>query len=341
MKETACLEKSRQAVYTSTVYGKDIVIMEQVKAAPAKMKTQNRTIRLIKRYKMLYLLILPAFIWTIIFRYAPAWGALMAFYDYKPALGFSGSEFVGLKHFIRFVNDSNFWPLIRNTVVISGLRLILLCVLPVTFAILLNELSALKFKKFIQSVSYLPHFISYVVVANIAQTVLGTGGVVNSLLMSLGLVETPIVFFGLPKAYWAIISTINVWKGLGWSSIIYLSSITGIDPALYEAATVDGAGRFQRIWNITVPSIMPTMVVLLIMDVPDLLRAGFDLSYLLGNSLISDYSEVLDTYIYRIGIAGGQFSYSTAIGLFTQIISLILILAANTTARHVSEYSMF
>lgn len=286
-------------------------------------------------------MVLPALVLVLIFRYCTAWGSLMAFYDYKPALGFSGSKFAGLKHFIRFFNDSNFWPIIRNTMAISFLRMILLTVFPVIFAVLLNEIRTKWFKNMVQTVSYLPHFVSFVVVANIAQTVLSTNGPINNLLLKLGVVDTPIVFFAIPQAFWALISSLNLWQGLGWSSIIYMASIAGIDPTLYEAAKVDGAGRFQRMWYITVRELVPTIIVLLIMEVPELLKAGFDASYLLGNAQVSEFSEVLDTYVYRMGISSGQYSYSTAIGLFTAIVSLILILTANAVARKYSEYSLF
>ena len=295
----------------------------------------------IKRHRLIYFMLLPSFCFVIMFSYLPVWGIIIAFYDYKPAFGIAGSTFVGLKHFQRFFNDSNFWILIRNTIAISFLRMILLTVFPIGFAVLLNELRAVKFKKFVQTVSYLPHFISFVVVATIAQTAFATGGPVNSILMSLGIISQPIIFFTVPKAFWWLVSGVNLWKGLGWSAIIYISAIVSIDPALYEAAMVDGAGRLKRIWHITIKGITPTVVVLLILEIPELLKAGFDASYLLGNSMVADFSEVLDTYVYRMGLQSGQFSYSTAIGLFTQIISLILIFSANAVAKKHSEYSLF
>lgn len=305
-------------------------------------KEKKRNLRIeVKKYRYMYLLLAPAVLLVFVFRYIPAWGSIMAFYDYKPALGFSGSQFVGLKHFIRFFKDSNFWLLIRNTLVISLLRTILLTVFPIIFAILLNELRGATFKKVVQTISYLPYFVSFVVVANISLTMFGTDGPINMLLMKFGIIDSPVVFFTIPEAFWGLISGVQLWQGLGWSSIIYLSAIAGIDPVLYEAAKVDGAGRFRRMWHITFKSIRPTVIVTLIMEVPNLLKAGFDASYLLGNAQVQDYSEVLDTYVYRIGMTGGQFSYSTAIGLFTAIISMILIFSANAVARRYSEYSMF
>ena len=289
----------------------------------------------------LYLMILPAAVCVTVFVYVPIWGIFTAFYDYNPGLGFGGSPYVGLKHFIRFFTDSMFPLLMRNTFAISLLNILFGTATAILFAVLLNELVGTKFKKLVQTVSYLPHFVSFVVVSNIAYTVFSTTGIINQMLKALGIIERPIVFFTIPKAFWWLVMALNVWKEMGWSAIIYIAAIAGIDPSLYEAAMVDGAGRLRRIWNITLPSIAPTIVVLLILAVPDLLSAGFDASYLLGNAMVSQYSEVLDTYVYRMGIREGQYSYAAAIGLARQVVGLILILLANAFSKKVSEYSLF
>ncbi len=307
-----------------------------------KRPVQRRPLRLrMREHRNLYLMVLPAALCVFVFVYLPLWGVFTAFYDYNPGLGFPGSPFVGLKHFIRFFTDSAFPMLIRNTIAISLLNIVFGTLTAILFAVLLNELVGIRFKKLVQTVSYLPHFVSFVVVSNIAYTVFSTGGVVNDLLVKLGVVQRPIVFFTIPKAFWFLVTGLNVWKEMGWSAIIYIAAIAGIDPSLYEAAMVDGAGRLRRIWNITMPGIMPTIVVLLILAVPDLLSAGFDASYLLGNSMVSNFSEVLDTYVYRTGIREGQYSYAAAIGLTRQLVGLVLILMANGFSRKVSEYSLF
>lgn len=291
--------------------------------------------------KTLYLMLLPAILFTVVFAYVPIWGIFTSFYDYNPGLGFSGSEFVGLKHFQRFFSDETVFLMLRNTIVISFLNILFSTVSAILFAILLNELVFVRLKKTVQTLSYLPHFVSFVVVSNIAQTLLATNGPINDFLVAIGAIEKPIVFFTIPQAFWWLVTAINVWKEMGWSAIIYIAAIAGIDPALYEAAMVDGAGRLRRIWHITLPGIRPTIVVLLVLAVPDLLNAGFDASYLLGNGMVADYSEVLDTYIFRVGLQEGQYSYAAAVGLLRQIVGLILILSANAFSRKVSEYSLF
>ena len=296
----------------------------------------------IVRQKTLLLMLVPALICVTIFAYLPIWGLLISLYDYNPGLGFSKSAFVGFKHFARFFSNSQFWLIIRNTFAISFLNIAFGTIFPVGFAILLNETRSMGFKRTVQTVSYLPHFISYVVVANIAMTLLAPSGIVFNGLHALGLpIQRDYVIFAEPRAFWWLVAGINTWKETGWGAIIYISAIGAIDPQLYEAAMTDGAGRLRRIRHITLPGIMPTIVVLLILHVPDLLNAGFDPSYLLGNSMVQDYSEVLDTYIYRLGLAQGQFSMSTAVSVLRMFAALVLILSANGYARKTSDYSLF
>lgn len=293
------------------------------------------------RQKTLYLMLFPAILFTVIFAYVPIWGIFTSFYDYNPGLGFSGSPFVGLKHFQRFFSEKSVFLILRNTVAISFLNILFGTVFAILFAVLLNELPFVRFKKTVQTVSYLPHFVSFVVVSNIVQTLLATNGPINGLLVSLGVLEKPVVFFTIPEAFWWLVTAMNVWKEMGWSAIIYIAAIAGIDPSLYEAAMVDGAGRLRRIWHITLTEIRPTIVVLLVLAVPDLLNAGFDASYLLGNAMVSNFSEVLDTYIFRVGLQEGQYSYAAAVGLLRQAVGLVLILSANKFSKKVSEYSLF
>lgn len=297
--------------------------------------------RRIARQRTLLLMLLPALVCTAIFVYTPMWGMLMAFYDYNPGLGLSHSPFVGLKHFIRFFTDSQFPLLIRNSFAISFLNIAFGTVFSITFAVFLNEIRSSAFKKTVQTISYLPHFVSYVVVATIALTLLSPSGFLLDSMVKLGIIKEAPVVFTEPKVFWWLVAGLNTWKEMGWSAIIYISAIAGIEPQLYEAAMVDGAGRFRRIWHITLTGIRPTIVVLLIMSVPDLLNAGFDPSYLLGNAMVSNYSDVLDTYVYQLGLAQGQFSMATAVGIFRMLVGLVLILSANAFARRVSEYSLF
>ena len=295
-----------------------------------------------KRQKYLLVMLALAVIYVGIFSYGPMWGMLIAFVNYKPASGLLGSEFMGLHYFRQFLTNPDFPMLMRNTIAISALNIVCGIVFPVLFALLLNELVGMKFKRVVQTISYLPHFISYVVVANIALTVFSpTGGVINQALMALGIIEKPIFFFAQPKGFWFLIAGINVWKEMGWAAIIYITSISAIDPQLYEAAMVDGAGRFKRVIHITLPGILSTIVVLTILAIPELLNAGFEPSFLLGNPLVSDYSQVIDTYVYSIGLQQGRFSLATAVGLMRMGVGLILILSANAFAHKVSDYSLF
>ena len=295
----------------------------------------------VMRYKILLMMAIPCMIWLFIFAYLPVWGWIMAFQDYNPGLGILKSPFAGLKHFRRFFRDPNFIQILRNTMAISSLNIITHTIFPITFALLLNEVMTISYKRVIQTVSYLPHFISYVVVSNLFLTLLAPSGAANDLLVVLGIVEQPIFFFAKPKLFWFLVAGINIWKECGWTAIIYLAAVSSIDPQLYEAATIDGAGRWRRMWNITLSGIMPTIVVLLIMSIPDLLNAGFEPSFLLGNGVISDYSEVIDTYVYNRGIAKSMYSFATAVGLLRTAFGLILIVGANKFARSVSEYGIY
>jgi putative aldouronate transport system permease protein len=294
-----------------------------------------------KQQKYLLIMVVPSIIFVAIFSYIPVWGMLSAFVDYNPGLGIRRSPFVGLRYFKEFLGHSDFHLLMRNTLAISSLNIVLGIVMPVLFAILLNEFIFSGLKRFIQTVSYLPHFISYVVVANIAITMLSPSGVLNTWLLNMNLIKAPLMFLTNPRGFWFLVAGLNIWKEMGWAAIIYIAAITNIDPQLYEAATVDGAGRVGKIRHITLPGIIPTVVVLTILAVPDLLHAGFDPSYLLGNPIVSDYSRVLDTHIYAVGIQQGRFALATAVGIMRMGIGLILILLANTASRMVSEYSLF
>jgi putative aldouronate transport system permease protein len=294
--------------------------------------------RKIKKQKIILLFTLPFAIWAFIFCYAPLWGWLMAFQDYNPGKGVAGSPWVGLKHFTMFFQDDMFVTLMRNTIAISVLNILLGTLGAVGLALLLNEVKGMLFRRTVQTVSYLPHFISYVVVANLFLTMLSpSSGVVNQILLKLGIIDEPIFFFAEPHLFWILIVFINVWKSIGWDAIIYIAAMSAVDPELYDAASVDGAGRWRKMWHVTLPCIRPTIVVLLILSASGILSAGFDPSYLLGNPMVREYSEVIDTYVYRMGLGNAMYSFATAVGLFRLVVSLLVLFLVNRIAKKLGE----
>ena len=293
----------------------------------------------------LQMLVLPCIIHVIIFAYIPMYGILMSFQDFR--LGdFPGlSEWVGLKHFRYLFTDPNFATVLRNTVAISVLKIIINFPMPIIFAVLLNEIKNAKFKKSVQTISYLPHFISWVVAATLLFDFFSVdNGAVNNALQSIGLIDRPIHFFGKGEYFWWMLVGTDLWKELGWNSIIFIAAITAIDSQLYEAAEVDGAGRFTKIWNITIASIMPTIVILFIFTVGNLLNSNFDqimmLTNQMGNARLREYADVIDTYVYRVGIRESRFSFGAAAGLFKGGINIVLLLLANKLASK-SENALF
>jgi putative aldouronate transport system permease protein len=291
--------------------------------------------KLIMKQRYLILMIMPFVIWAVIFKYLPLWGWIMAFQDYKPkaGMGLFDYPFVGLKHFIALFQDPMFYDVMRNTLGMSLMQLFIGFPLPVIFAIMLNEVKNIRFKKFIQTSTYLPHFVSWVIVAGIFTNLLSGDGAVNELLLFLGIIKEPVSFFSIPKWFWGICTSAEVWKELGWNSIIFLAAITSIDPTLYEAAKVDGASRLQSIRHITLPGISNTILVILVLDIGWMISIGFEKQYLLGNSLVQDYAKVLDLYILDYGIKLGRYSFGTAIGIFKSAVSIILLFGANQLAK--------
>lgn len=284
---------------------------------------------------------IPGIIFILIFYYIPMYGVTIAFKDFSFAQGIMGSPWVGFKHFKDFLLTPNLGNIFYNTFGITLSRLIIGFPIPIIFALLLNELTNIRFKKTIQTVSYLPHFISFVVIAGMLSKLLASDGAVNDLLMKLHITSEPIQFLGEKKYFWGIIVGSGIWQGMGYSSILYLAAITGVDQALYESATLDGAGRFKKWIYITVPSIMPIVVIQLIMSVNGILSAGFDNILLLQNSQVMERAEVLDTYIYKVGLNDGRYSYSTAVGLFTSVIRIALVIGTNFIAKRVTEYGLW
>lgn len=291
----------------------------------------------IKNQKVLIFMSLPFVIWVIVFRYLPLAGWLMAFQDYKPGKGLFDQTFVGLKHFKTLFQEPQFYQALQNTLAMGILGLIFGTLFAITFALLINELRNAKFKKVIQTISYLPHFISWVVAATIITSMLSPDGVVNDILIKLNITSSGISFMSNPDYFWGIVTCSDIWKEMGWNAIIYLAAITAIDPELYDAAKVDGAGRFRQIINITLPSIKATIVVLLIMNIGNLINIGFEKQMLLGNNIVSDKSLVIDKYALDYGIGMFRYSFGTAIGIFKSVISVILIFIANKIAKKTGE----
>ncbi|WP_442862472.1 ABC transporter permease [Bacillus sp. USDA818B3_A] len=306
---------------------------------PVSKKRSFWKVFLQQRY--LYLMSIPFVILVIIFNYLPLWGWTMAFQNYKPALPFSEQEWVGFKHFAELFSDERFYLVLRNTLAMSILGLVVGFVFPIMFAVLLNEVRLSYFKRTVQTITYLPHFVSWVVVAGIITKMLSIdGGVVNELLVNWGIIDKPVQFMAKGEYFWGIVVLSDLWKEMGWNAIIFLAAIAGIDSQLYEAAKVDGAGRWRQIWHVTLPGIRPTVLVLLILSIGHLTSIGFEKQFLLGNSLTVDYSEVLDLYALNYGIGLGRFSYGTAIGIFNSVISIILLLIANGIFKRFSNQSV-
>lgn len=304
-------------------------------AKPQKMITKpNNRWKVIRNQKFLVFMSLPFILWVIIFKYIPLWGWTMAFQDYKPGVPFFQQSWVGFKYFTTMFQDPQFYLVMRNTLAMSLLSLAFGFTLPIVMAILLNEIGNMAFKRTLQTISYLPHFVSWVIVASLFNKMLSIdGGIVNQILLSLHMVDKPVQFMAEPEYFWWIVTFTDVWKEIGWNSIIFLAAISGISPELYESATVDGAGRFRRIWHITLPGILPTVMVILIMSIGNIINIGFERQYLMRNSLVRDYSDVLDLYILDYGISAGRWAFGTAVGMFKSVVSVIMILFANGISK--------
>lgn len=293
-----------------------------------------------KRDRYLYLLALPGIFFFIIFKYVPIWGVIISFYDYSPYLGLLGSKFVGLEHFIRFFSNPDFLKLFRNTLAISLLNLIFFFPLPIIISLMLNELKRMGFKRVVQSVIYIPHFFSWVIVYALTYLLFAKGsGIVNELLVQVGLNKIDVMTE--PKNFWFVLVIQNMWKETGWGTIVFLAAISGIDQEMYEAARIDGAGKLRRIWNITLPSIAPIIVIMLILRMGHIMEVGFEQIFLMNNGAVSDVSDVFDLYVYRAGVQNGQFSFSTAVGLFKAVIGLILVVISNKFAKRMGQEGIY
>jgi putative aldouronate transport system permease protein len=293
-------------------------------------------LRHIAANKLLYLMLIPGLAHLFLFRYVPAAYLATAFQDYTPYEGLFGSEWVAFKHFERLFTSGIFGELLRNTAIIAGINLLLFFPAPIIVAILLNELRSPLFKRAVQTVIYVPHFISWPVAASITHVMLTTqGGIVNEAIVALGF--EPVRFLMSEQTFHGVYLGQLLWKEVGYSTIVYLASIAGVSPSLYESAIVDGAGRFRRMWSITLPSIRSTIVILFLLRLGRFLEVGFEQVFLLRNPLNRSVSEIFDTYVYSFGVVQGQYSYTAAIGVFTSIVGLVLVIGMDRVAKRVGE----
>ena len=306
---------------------------------PSGKKSQNHTLlQRMKPYGLLYLMLLPGLALVIIFCYGPMYGLQIAFKDYNIGLGIWDSPWVGWKHFTKFFGTEAATRALTNTIIISFLKLIFSFPMPILLAIVLNEIGNQTFKRIAQTISYLPHFISWIIVASLLNNLLSpSSGVVNVIIQKLG--GTPIYFLADSKWFRFILVVSNIWKEIGWSSVVYLAALSGIDPSLYEAAIVDGATRVQRITRITLPSILPIATTMLILSMGSIMSAGFDQVFNLYSPQVYDVADILDTYVYRKGLVDMSYSFSTAVGLFKSVVGLILVVTVNLITKKISPDS--
>ena len=304
-------------------------------------KSKKITLKELKRQKSLLIISFFVTVYGIIFYYWPLTGWIMAFQNYKPKNGILGSKFVGLDKFKFLFEDATFIRAIRNTFCMGALNLITTTVMAILFAVLLNEIRSSFAKKTVQTISYLPHFLSWIIVTGILHDALSSTGIINDLLLRANIIDQAINFFAHPKFFWPIVAFANVWKETGWNAIIYLSAITAIDPCLYEAASIDGANRLQKIMYITLPGIKPTIMILLLMNIGNVLNAGFEVQYLLGNGLVQKVSQTIDIYVLNWGISQNDFSLGTAAGIFKSAVSIALIVVCNQLAKRAGEERLF
>ncbi|WP_438444408.1 ABC transporter permease [Gorillibacterium sp. sgz5001074] len=292
------------------------------------------------RDKWLYLMLLPGVLYFIIFKYVPMYGVSMAFQDYKPYTGFLGSPWVGFKHFERFFSEPQFGMLFRNTVILAVYNLVFFFPLPIVLSLMLNEVRRAKFKSFIQTLIYIPHFVSWVVVVGIFYILLTTeSGVLNELLNHI--TGKKIAFLLEAEWFRTMIITQSIWKEVGWGTVIFLAALAGVDLQQYEAARIDGAGRWRQLWHITLPAIRSTIVILFILRLGSFLDSGFEHIFLMLTPTNREVGEVFDTYVYTKGMTQAQYSYSAAVGLFKSAVGLVLVLGSNWLAKRFGEEGIY
>ena len=322
---------------------REISVIEAV--SPEKRKTcgggNGKT--LLRRMRLnwqIYVMAIPVIVFYVIFSYVPMYGIVLAFKDYLPKDGILGSVNVGWKHFETLFANPSFSRSIKNTLVISALKLIFCFPVPVLFALLLNEFQHRKFKKAIQTMIYLPNFISWVIIGGLVRQLFATsGGMINNIITALGGSNVP--FLTKSSYFYPLLLFCEIWHSAGWGTIIYIAALSGVDPTLYEAARIDGAKRFRLMWNISVPTILPVVVVMLLLQIGGMMNAGFDSIFNLYNKTVYDVADIIDTLVYRLGLSENNYELSTARGLFKNVINFVLIMGANLLAKKISGYSMY
>ena len=308
--------------------------------SPRKTNWQPKKKRSMQNWQLYAMLVVPI-IYYIVFRYLPMFGNIIAFRRYRAGGNLFGSGAFGLKYFKSFIKDASFWRAFKNTLILNVTYLAFRFPLTLIFALLINEIRNLHWKKFVQTVSYLPHFISMVIVCGMIKELVATNGPLNAIVHMFG--GESIQFLAVAKYFVPIFTISGVWQSIGWGTILYLAAMANINPSLYEAAAVDGAGHFQRVWHITLPSILPTITTLLILDIGGLVGSGgsFEKVFLLYNPMIYSSADIISTYVYRMGIGSGNYSYATAVGLFEGLINLVLLTIANLTSKKLTDSSLF
>ncbi|WP_135548880.1 ABC transporter permease [Paenibacillus cymbidii] len=299
----------------------------------------RRSAAALRRHYWLYLLLLPSLLYFVLFHFAPYYGLSIAFKDFSPVRGIAASPWVGWKHFAAIFADPDFFRLLRNTLFISLYKLLFGFPVPIVFALLLNEVRLAAFKRTIQTVTYFPHFLSWVVYGGIVTAFLTPSGVINSLLKALEL--DAVNFLADHRYFRPIIIVTNILKEFGWSAIIYLAALAGVNPELYQSARVDGANRLQQLVHVTLPGIMPTVTLMFIISLSHILDAGFEQIYVMLNPAVYAVGDIIDTYVYRLGLERGQFSIATAVGLFKGVIGFVLIVTANTLLKKLGQRTIW
>lgn len=290
-----------------------------------------------KQRQLIYMSV-PFVLYIILFKFVPLIGWAMAFQDYKPAKSFSNQTWVGFKWFIFLFKDKEFLLSLRNTVCMSLISTALGYITAVLIAVLLNEVRCVGLKRFVQTVSYLPHFLSWIIVTGLVANVLSVeDGILNNILLNLHIIKEPILWLSVPKYFWNIIGWTYVWKEVGWNTIVYLGAMTAIDPCLYEAAEIDGCGRMRKIWHITLPGIRPTIIIMMIMSAGHILDANFEMPFLLKNGMIEDVASTIDIYVLKYGFKLFNFSMATAAGIFKNVVNILLLVLANSVAKKAGE----
>jgi len=288
--------------------------------------------------RQLVFMSLPLVMYVLLFSYVPIWGWTMAFQNYRPSRAFLDQQWAGLNWFKFLFSDPGFMRVLRNTLAMSLINMTLGYITAIVFALFLNELKNIGFKRVVQTVSYLPHFLSWIIVTGLVASMLSVeNGAVNDILMALKIIKEPVLFLSKPNYFWGIVGVTYVWKEVGWNTIIYLAAMAGIDPALYEASEIDGCNRYHKMWYVTLPGIKATIIIMMIMSIGHILDAGFELQYLLRNGLIQDVAETIDIYVIKYGIQSSNYSLATAAGMFKNVVNISLIFIANWIAKRAGE----